>query len=243
MLSQFTGSDYSSYYNEVRAELSNTYAKYERKFGGVRSQRPAPAAPATGKNVVDWGKIFSSPSAASAGPSSGFLGVGSVGVGPVGLGSSSAAAAFFSPGLGPIGSSSTMPRTNTAPAAFPPPVLSELTSYIDSDNVPYTATGFDILNWWQQHKQSYPIISIIAKDVMTVPVSTISSESCFSLTGRIMEERRRRLGSETVEMLACLKDWEQGEARTQHSVQEKDLQEAFEEMFLEEEGNGSAAAT
>jgi hypothetical protein len=47
---------------------------------------------------------------------------------------------------------------------------------------------------------------MLAKDVLTVPVSTISSESAFSLTGRIIEERRRRLASEMVEMLTCIKD-------------------------------------
>jgi hypothetical protein len=39
-----------------------------------------------------------------------------------------------------------------------------------------------------------------------VPVSTISSESAFSTTGRIIEEWRRRLASEMVEVLALIKD-------------------------------------
>ena len=43
--------------------------------------------------------------------------------------------------------------------------------------------------------------------------STISSESVFSTTGRIVEERCRSLGSDMVEMLALLKDWEQGDAK------------------------------
>jgi hypothetical protein len=48
---------------------------------------------------------------------------------------------------------------------------------------------FDDLNWWHEHKLTYPVLSILAKDIMTVPVSTVSSESTFSLTGRIIEER------------------------------------------------------
>jgi hypothetical protein len=55
---------------------------------------------------------------------------------------------------------------------------------------------------------------------MTVPISTISSESAFSTTGRIIKERRRRLGPEMVEMLAMVKDWELGDARIQHSVED-----------------------
>jgi hypothetical protein len=41
----------------------------------------------------------------------------------------------------------------------------------------------------------------MAKDILIVPVSTISSESTFSMTGRIIEERRRKLKPKMVEML------------------------------------------
>ena len=50
---------------------------------------------------------------------------------------------------------------------------------------------FNILNWWHEHKITHHVLFILAKDVMTVPVSAISSESAFSLTaGKIIEERR-----------------------------------------------------
>ena len=97
---------------------------------------------------------------------------------------------------------------------FPPacaPTLSassanELLVYLDGDNVTTYEDDFDLLLWWHDHKLTYPILSIMARDIMFVPVSTVSSESCFSLTGRIIEELRRRLLPETVEMLACIKD-------------------------------------
>jgi hypothetical protein len=86
------------------------------------------------------------------------------------------------------------------------PHASELSMYIDSDPITMFDDDFDILSWWREYKTTYPILSILAKDVLTVPVSTISSESAFSLTGRIIEERRRSLGSSMVEVLTCLKD-------------------------------------
>ena len=92
----------------------------------------------------------------------------------------------------------------------------ELTSYLDSDTLQKFDDDFNILNWWHEHKLSYPVLSILARDVISVSVSTISSESAFSLYGRIIEERRRRLAPEKVEMLLCMKDWELGEARRQH---------------------------
>ena len=73
----------------------------------------------------------------------------------------------------------------------------------------------------------------MAKDILTVSVSTISLESTFSMTGRIIEERRRRLKPEMVEMLTCIKDSEATEARLQHMVEDKELEEAFEELYLD----------
>jgi len=90
------------------------------------------------------------------------------------------------------------------------PGLSELTVYLDSDNVVPYYDEFDVLNWWHKHKLTYPILSTLAKDILTVPVSTTSSKSTFSLTSRIIEERRRRLGTDTVKMLICCKDRELG---------------------------------
>jgi hypothetical protein len=50
-----------------------------------------------------------------------------------------------------------------------------------------------ILGWWHGHTFTYPVLSIHAKDITTVPASTISSESTFSLVGTVIEECRRRL--------------------------------------------------
>ena len=121
------------------------------------------------------------------------------------------------------------------------PGLSELTVYLDSDNVAAYNDDFDIVNWWHQHKLTYPILS--TRDIMIVPVSTTSSESCFSLTGRIIEERRRRLGSETVEMLICIKDWDQGQEKGQHTVEDKELEDYFKNLWLDDESSASAVGS
>ena len=78
---------------------------------------------------------------------------------------------------------------------------------------------------------------------MSVHVSTCSSESYFSLSGRIIEEWRRRLLPETIEMLTCLKDWELGEKREQHATADnKELEEAFKNLYLDEDEGGAAVA-
>jgi hypothetical protein len=110
---------------------------------------------------------------------------------------------------------------------------SELVSYLDCDTVNHLSDDFNILDWWHQHKLTYSVLSIMAKGILTVAVSTISSESTFSMTGRIMEERRRKLRPDMVEMLTCIKDWEAAEARLQQAVEDKELEEAFEGLFLD----------
>jgi hypothetical protein len=112
-------------------------------------------------------------------------------------------------------------------------VANELTTYLEGDPVTQFADSFNILGWWHEHKTTYPVLSILARDVMTVPVSTISSESAFSTSGRIIEERRRRLSPEMVEILACTKDWEAAEARLQQQVVDKELEAAFADLFLD----------
>jgi hypothetical protein len=66
---------------------------------------------------------------------------------------------------------------------------SELTAHLDCDTVSQLDDDFNILNWWHQHKLTYLVLSTLAKDVLSVPVSTISSEATFSTTCRIIEER------------------------------------------------------
>jgi len=134
-----------------------------------------------------------------------------------------------------------------SPASAPSPSLStsaaacELSAYLDSDNVTAYEDDFDLFLWWRDHKLTYPVLSIMARDIMSVPVSTVSSESCFSLTGRILEERRRRLLPEHVEMLACIKDWELGERRLQHDVDNQELVDSFEHLYLDEDASTSGA--
>lgn len=69
---------------------------------------------------------------------------------------------------------------------------------------------------------------------------SVSSESCFSLTGRILEDRRRRLLPEHVEMLVCIKDWELGDKRKQHTVvtEHKELCERFDNLWIVDSAPG-----
>ena len=55
----------------------------------------------------------------------------------------------------------------------------ELSTYLDSDNITAYEEDFDLLLWWRDDKLTFPVFSIMAKDILYVPISTVSSESCF----------------------------------------------------------------
>jgi hypothetical protein len=53
----------------------------------------------------------------------------------------------------------------------------------------------------------------------------------------VLEERRRRLTTNMVEVLSCIKDWELADQHKQHTVEKdtKDLKATFEDMYLDDE--------
>ncbi|CAL9005115.1 unnamed protein product [Prunus brigantina] len=55
----------------------------------------------------------------------------------------------------------------------------------------------------------------MAHDLLTIPTSTIASESRFSAGGRVVSEKRASLSLSTIEALICLKDWAIADSRKQ----------------------------
>nr|GEW42592.1 zinc finger BED domain-containing protein RICESLEEPER 2-like [Tanacetum cinerariifolium] len=44
--------------------------------------------------------------------------------------------------------------------------------------------SFDILSWWKGRQYQFPVLSIMARDLLSVQASTVASEFAFSLSGR-----------------------------------------------------------
>jgi hypothetical protein len=202
-MSQLTHSDYSGYLTSVRADLSDLFNKHDDKFGSVRLQRTSNATPGEGKSNYAWDLVF----------------------GADGIGSSSS----MVPKLLRRTSASALLHAASTPGISG----SELVAYLDSDTVQKFNDEFNLLDWWHDHKLTYPVLSILAKDIISVHVSTVGSESAFSLAGRVIEERCRRLGSGMVEMLSLLKDREAADARMQHTIEAKILEESFRDLFID----------
>jgi hAT family C-terminal dimerisation region len=59
---------------------------------------------------------------------------------------------------------------------------------------------------------------MMARDIFALPLSTFSSESCFSSANIILTDKRTKLDANLFEKLVCLKDWIDAEDRMQHDI-------------------------
>ena len=64
----------------------------------------------------------------------------------------------------------------------------------------------DILQWWKSKQDRFPTLSMIARDILTTPVSTVASEQAFSASNRILDDKRSRMYPDILEGLMCMKD-------------------------------------
>lgn len=85
----------------------------------------------------------------------------------------------------------------------------ELDTYMQEQplRVNKSSENFDVLLWWKNQQDIYPVLSLVARDVLAMQVSTVASESAFSAGGRVIDPFRSRLDPEMVEALICTKDW------------------------------------
>lgn len=104
---------------------------------------------------------------------------------------------------------------------------SEIDKYLDDKCVKESAS-FDILEWWNKNSKEFPNLARMARDVLSVPVSTVASESTFSTGGRILSPYRSSLNPEMVEALVCCQNW----LRSSHGT--FDVQESMKEVPADE---------
>ncbi|KAK9195357.1 hypothetical protein WN943_003478 [Citrus x changshan-huyou] len=76
-----------------------------------------------------------------------------------------------------------------------------------SDKTEMMNENFGILNQWSLNWHKYQNLSQIAKDILTIPVSTVTSESPFGTEGRILNPFRSSLTPKTIKSLICTQNW------------------------------------
>lgn len=85
-------------------------------------------------------------------------------------------------------------------------IKNELDRYLN-DDLEDGFNGFDILGWWRGNTTKYYVLSRMARDILAIPVSTVSLEYAFNTEGRVLDEFRSLLSDTTAEALICVQSW------------------------------------
>ena len=83
---------------------------------------------------------------------------------------------------------------------------SELRLYLEEPELPRKA-NIDVLQYWKENQARYPRLALMARDLLSVQITTVASESSFSIGGRILSKYRSSLSPSSAEALLCTRDW------------------------------------
>lgn len=65
----------------------------------------------------------------------------------------------------------------------------------------------DVLSFWRSNKSKYSILSIMARDILSMPITTVASESSFSIGSQIISKYRGPITPDNAEALLCTRGW------------------------------------
>ncbi|GMI86766.1 DAYSLEEPER [Hibiscus trionum] len=87
---------------------------------------------------------------------------------------------------------------------------SDLDKYLEEPLFPRN-NDFNVLNWWKVHTPRYPILSMMARNILGIPISKVASESRFDTQRRVLDHNWSLLPPITIQALMCAQDWIQSE--------------------------------
>ena len=85
---------------------------------------------------------------------------------------------------------------------------SQLDLYLEETRLNHRIhADLDVLGYWKSHSNRFPELSLMARDILSIPITTVASESAFNIGGRILDKFRNSLLPQTTEALLCARDW------------------------------------
>ncbi|KAM3216231.1 zinc finger BED domain-containing protein DAYSLEEPER [Capsicum annuum] len=88
---------------------------------------------------------------------------------------------------------------------------SELTLYLEEQKLDYESfQEMDVIKYWKDNEKKYPNLSVMARDVLSIPITLVASESAFSIGGRVVTKYRSCIHHENVQTLVTTRNWLHG---------------------------------
>ncbi|XP_042958031.1 zinc finger BED domain-containing protein RICESLEEPER 1-like [Carya illinoinensis] len=106
---------------------------------------------------------------------------------------------------------------------------SQLDLYLDEPRADRNAK-IDILSFWKGNEFRYPDLACMARDILSVSVSTVASKFTFSVGERIIDQFKSALKADIVEALVYTRDWLYGEEQETQEVKLDELTENVMEL-------------
>ncbi|TYG74062.1 hypothetical protein ES288_D04G152600v1 [Gossypium darwinii] len=83
---------------------------------------------------------------------------------------------------------------------------SQLDIYLEESELELNGQ-IDVLNYWSKSSVRYNELSLLAHDLLIIPISTVAFESAFSMGKKVITPLRSSLKPKTVQAVVCLDDW------------------------------------
>ncbi|KAJ0442740.1 putative HAT dimerization domain, ribonuclease H-like superfamily, hAT-like transposase, RNase-H [Helianthus annuus] len=100
--------------------------------------------------------------------------------------------------------------------------------------------GFDVLLWWKNNSERFPVLSKMAKDVLAIPISAVALESAFNISGCLLDDFQSSLSPSMAEALVCTQDWlRESKKQVKMNEDSPNLDKLVKDIYEQVEGASS----